>query len=125
MRSVLRLSLTGFVVVNAFLGLTAGGSAQDAIAINGSVYIAGRPPMDPPPNVAKNTHAYLTIRGQGAVLMYRTMPAIAESDLCRGDGWKIKRAGDLACAISSNGKTAECDFAVELRRGMLAPGNPC
>jgi hypothetical protein len=105
--------------------LPTAGSAVEEFSINGSVYIAGRHPVDPPANEAKNTHAYLTLKGQGAVRMYRAMTASAEDDLCRGDGWKIKRAGHLACSTSSDGKKAECDFSVELRRGTLDPGSPC
>lgn len=106
-------------------GLTTAGAAVETSSISGEVYIAGRPPIDPPPGASKISHAYLTLRGPGAVRIYRSMPASAEDDLCRGDGWKIKRAGHLACSLARDGKKAECDFAVELRQGALAPGNPC
>ena len=120
-----RLSAGAIMALIIVAGLPSAGAAVEEFAINGSVYMAGRHPVDPPPNEAKNTHAYLTLKGQGAVRMYRAMTASAEDDLCRGDGWKIKRAGHFACAASSDGKKAECDFAVDLRRGTLDPGNPC
>lgn len=120
-----RLSAAAILALVAVSCLPTAGTAVEEFAINGSIYIAGRHPVDPPPSDAKNTHAYLTLKGQGAVRMYRAMTASAEDDLCRGDGWKIKRAGHLACATSSDGKKAECDLAVELKRGALDPGNPC
>ncbi len=127
MQTVLRRRLPAgaMLALIAVACLPTAGAAVEEFAINGNVSIAGRHPVDPPPNEAKNTHAYLTLKGQGAVRMYRAMTASAEDDLCRGDGWKIKRAGPLACSASSDGKKAECDFAVELRRGALDPGNPC
>ena len=121
----LRLSASAVLALIAVSCLPTAGPAQETSAVSGSVYIAGKPPIDPPPNAAKNSHAYLTLKGQGAVRIYRAMTASAEEDLCRGDGWKIKRAGHFSCSASRDGKKAECDFSVDLRRGALDHGNPC
>ncbi|MFN3659423.1 MAG: hypothetical protein ACK4UO_19430 [Pseudolabrys sp.] len=123
--TVFRRLATAVLAAIAVLGLSATAPAVETSPVNGSVYIAGKPPIDPPPGAAKDSHAYLTIRGPGAVRIYRAMPAKAEDDLCRGDGWTIKRAGHFACAMARDGKKAECDFSVELHRGALDPGNPC
>jgi hypothetical protein len=124
--AVLRqLLMNGLSIVIVVSCTASHGLAQDASPIEGSAYIAGMTPTDPPPRERKNTHAYLTIQGQGAIRMYRAMPASAGDDVCRGDGWKIKRAGHLACSISRDGNKAECDFSVELARGTLPAGNPC
>jgi hypothetical protein len=101
------------------------GTAQDASKIQGHLYIAGKTPSDPPLGEPKNTHAYVTMQGPGAMRIYRAMKAREQDDLCRGDGWKIKRAGHLACSASRKEGKVECDFAVELTRGSLAAGNPC
>ena len=101
------------------------GFAQDASAIKGVLHIAGKTPVDPPPNEPKRTHAYLTIQGRGAVDMYRAMRARPANDVCRGEGWTIKRAGPLTCALARDGKEAECDFAIEVATGRLATGNAC
>ena len=52
-------------------------------------------------------------------------PAREEDDLCRGEGRKLKRAGDLSCSIAAGGKDAICDYALDLRTGKLAGGRPC
>ena len=120
-----RLSATAILAFIIVSGATTVCSAQQTSAIGGRVYIAGRHPINPAAGEARNTHAYLTIRGEGAVRMYRAMSGVAEDDVCRGNGWKIKRAGDFACSLLGDGKKAECDFAVELQQGAIAPGNPC
>ncbi|MFO1159270.1 MAG: hypothetical protein U1E60_10565 [Reyranellaceae bacterium] len=87
--------------------------------------IGGAHLVDPPPGEAKNTHAYLTVTGPAALRLFRNMPAREEDDLCRGEGRKLKRAGDLSCSIAAGGKDAICDFALDLRTGKLAGGRPC
>ena len=121
----LRLLARVTLIASFLLAISAGCRAQDSSAIQGSLYIAGTTPSDPPPKERKDTHAYLAIHGEGAIRMYRAMRARVREDACRGDGWKIKRAKHLACSISRDGNQAECDFSVDLRRGNLAAGNPC
>ncbi len=116
------------LVIIASIGVFSAASsvvAQDAVAVKGSLYIAGKTPIDPPAGEAKLTHAYFVIEGPGATRLYRAMPGKEAEDLCRGDGWKIKRSADLTCSISRNGKEAGCDFSINVRDGTLGAGNPC
>lgn len=99
--------------------------AQKQTPLRGKMFIAGKTVIDPPKNEARNTHAYLVITGAAAIRMYRAMRAKAKNDLCRGDGWRIKSAGPLACAISRGGKRAECDFSVSLATGQSSSGQAC
>lgn len=87
--------------------------------------IGGATLVDPPPDDAKNTHAYLTVTGAAALRLYRNMPVQEEDDLCRGGGRKLKRAGTLSCSIAAGGREAVCDFAVDLRSGTMTGGRPC
>lgn len=120
-----QMSAKLLVMAIAVFGFAKMASAQQLSPIKGRVYIAGKTPVDPPPNEPKNTHAYLTIQGPGAVRMYRAMTASAQDDLCRGHGWTIKRAGPFACSLFRGGKKAECDFSIKLKDGTLAAGSPC
>jgi hypothetical protein len=106
-------------------GVTAVIAEKDKVNLRGSFYIAGKSIIDPPPNEPKRTHAYFHIEGAAALQMYRTMKA-AESDECApDDGWRVKRAGSLACLISPDGKEARCDFGIELANGRLTGGSVC
>lgn len=98
---------------------------QDVIALEGEMFIAGRYVIDPPSTDPTNSHAYITIQGAAAISIYRNMTAAEEEDVCRGDGWRLKRAGDLYCSMAAGGQEAECDFSVDLRDGSLAGGRPC
>jgi hypothetical protein len=56
--------------------------------------------------------------------MYRAMRAKEEANECE-TGKKLKRAGSLSCSITRDGKTATCDFSVDLIKGALDGGRPC
>ena len=99
-------------------------SAQDSSPLRGQWFIAGKTPIDPPPNEPKSSHAYLTISGPAALRMYRAMRAREEPNECE-TGQKLKRAGALSCSITKDGKTATCDFSVDLIKGSLDDGRPC
>ena len=99
-------------------------SAQDSSPLRGDLFIAGKTPIDPPPNEPKNSHAYLTISGPAALRMYRGMRAREEPNACE-PGKKLKRVGSLGCSITKDGKAATCDFSVDLIRGSLDGGRPC
>ncbi len=86
--------------------------------------IGGRTLIDPPPDEAKNSHAYVTVTGPAALQIYRNMRAKAQKDDCR-DGNTIKEAGQLSCSLARNGKAATCDFAIDLVKGVLDGGRPC
>ena len=120
-------SVAGYFVVGAVLAVLQTGvaGAQDAIGLRGEMLIGGAHLIDPPPGEAKDTHAYLAITGPAALRIYRSMPAREEEDVCRGDGRKLKRTGQLSCSITAGGREAVCDFAVDLRSGTLVGGRPC
>ena len=99
--------------------------AQMESALRGKMFIAGKTVVDPPPREAKNTHAYISITGNAAKRMYRTMRGRIQPNECRSDGWKMKTAGPLTCSISRDGKKASCDFAISLVNGRSKDGQPC
>jgi len=99
-------------------------SAQEASPLRGQMFLAGKTPIDPPPDEPKNSHAYLTISGPAALRMYRAMRAKEEPNECE-TGKKLRRAGSLSCSIAKDGKTASCDFSVDLIKGALGDGRPC
>jgi hypothetical protein len=98
--------------------------AQDAIALTGDVFLAGKTPVDPPPNEPKNSHAYMTVTGPAALRLYRAMRGKEEKDDCL-TGHRIKRAGLLSCSLGKNGKDATCDFSLDLVKGALDSGRAC
>ena len=99
-------------------------SGQTATPLRGELFIAGKTAIDPPPNEPKNSHAYVTLAGPAALRMYRAMRAKEEANACE-TGKKLKRAGALSCSITADGKTAACDFAIDMIKGALDDGRPC
>lgn len=99
-------------------------SAQEPVQLGGKLFIAGKTAIDPPPDEPKNSHAYMTVSGPAALRMYRAMTAKDEPNLCE-TGKRIKRAGPLSCSLSRDGRSATCDFSVDLRHGALDEGRPC
>jgi hypothetical protein len=91
--------------------------AQEAVALSGELFVAGRTAIDPPAREPKNSHAYFTVEGDAARRMFTSMRSKEEKDLCRGEGWKLKRAGNLYCSVAANGKDAACDFSVDIGAG--------
>jgi hypothetical protein len=112
------------VVLALLAPLPPGASAQEAVPVKGEVFLAGKTPIDPPPGEPKNSHAYVTLTGPGALRMYRAMKAKEEKNLCE-EGKTLKRAGPLACSLSRNGRSASCDFSIDLLKGALDEGQPC
>jgi hypothetical protein len=105
-------------------GVTTGIAAEEPTSLRGSLFIAGKTPLDPPPEEPNSTHAYMTIEGAAALKMYRAMKAKERDDACE-EGWRSKSIGELTCSISANRKEAHCDFSVDLVHGRLAGGRPC
>lgn len=92
--------------------------------LTGEALFGGATLVDPPPGEATGTHAYLTITGAAARRMFNAMPGPARGDACQ-PGWRTKRAGNLRCSLGRREADAQCDVAVLLARGELAPGRPC
>ena len=114
------------VILILGIGLLAAGAsfAQEPSQLRGEVFIAGKTPIDPPPEEPKNSHAYMTVTGPAALRMYRAMTAKDEANLCE-TGKRLKRAGPLSCSLSRDGRSASCDFSVNLLDGKLDDGRPC
>lgn len=114
-------------MLSAWLMGQASGPAmgQDVVRLEGELFIAGQYVVDPPPTDPTNSHAYITVEGPAALSIYRNMTAAEEEDVCRGDGWRLKRTGDLYCSIAAGGEEAMCDFSLDLRSGSIAGGRPC
>lgn len=108
----------------AMLVLAGPALAQDAVPLKGNVFIAGKTPVDPPPNEPKNSHAYMTVTGPAALRIYRAMRGKEEKDACE-EGTRIKRAGPLSCSLARNGKDATCDFSLDMIKGALDQGRAC
>jgi hypothetical protein len=118
-----RRAMIGCFVAAVILSVSLA-NAQGPVKLSGELFMAGRTPIDPPPDEPKNTHAYVTLSGPAALQMYRNMRATPETDDCQ-EGRTIKQVGALACSLARNGKSATCDFAVDLVKGALAGGRPC
>ncbi len=119
-----RICLTAGLIILVAVMMAPPASAQQATALRGEMFLAGKTAIDPPPNEPKNSHAYVTITGPAALRMYRAMRAKDEDNVCE-PGKRIKRAGPLACSIGANGRDASCDFSVDLIKGQLNDGRPC
>ena len=119
------LALAALVAVLAPVCGVTPAPAQEAVRLSGELFVAGRTAIDPPVREPKNSHAYFTVEGDAARRMFTSMRSKEEKDLCRGEGWKLKRAGNLYCSVAANGKDAACDFSVDMTKGALAPGKPC
>jgi hypothetical protein len=121
----MRPALTCAAAVFALIGACADwASAQQTSDVRGTAFIAGKTAVDPPPDEPKNTHAYLQLAGPAALAMYRAMRAKEEKSACE-PGKRVKRAGSLMCSLSANGRSAACDFSVNLVNGSLDDGQPC
>lgn len=116
--------LRGAAALALLLSASSPSLAQKPAALKGELYLAGKTPIDPPPEEPKNSHAYVTLTGPGALQMYRAMKAKAEPNLCE-EGKTMKRAGPLMCSVSRDGRNASCDFSIDLLQGTLADGQPC
>src|SRR5690349_9933298 len=98
--------------------------AQQTAPLRGEVLIGGKTLIDAPLDEPKNSHAYMTVSGPAALQMYRAMAAKDEPNLCES-GKRIKRAGALSCSLSKDGRSATCDYSIDLRKGVLDGGRPC
>jgi hypothetical protein len=120
----LHLASWAAAALAGLVALAAPALAQQTREVRGTVYISGKTPVDPPPDEAKNTHAYLQLSGAAALAMYRGMRAKEEKNACE-PGKKLKRAGSLACSLNADGRGAVCDFSIDLVKGTLDDGRPC
>lgn len=125
-RTIAARSLMGAVFAAGLASVLSGPvHAQAGAKLTGEVFIAGKTPSDPPPNEPRLTHAYVTLEGAGALQMYQSMKVTAKEDLCLGNGAKIKRVGNLSCSVKADGKSATCDFSLDLNSGRTGAGKPC
>jgi len=122
LRKFVSVALATGIAQSCFTSLT---SAQETVRLNGEFFVAGRHAVDPPRREPTNSHAYFTIEGYAALRMFTNMRSKEEKDLCRGEGWRLKRAGNLYCSLAANGKDAACDFSIDMFEGSLASGKPC
>jgi hypothetical protein len=109
--ATVRQALLLFCVVSPSLAQ----AAQDR-PISGKIYLV--------PNASDPT-VYVTLKGAGALQMYQAMQVKAVDDACRAGGRKYKRAGNVACSLARDGKSAECDFGLNLKSGAASVGQPC
>ena len=116
--------LWGAAALAVLLVASSASLAQKPAVLKGELFLAGKTPIDPPPGEPKNSHAYVTLTGPGALQMYRAMKAKAEPNLCE-EGKTMKRAGPLMCSVSRDGRSASCDFSIDLIQGTLDDGQPC
>lgn len=108
----------------AVLAFTVPSPAQQSSELRGTALIGGKTLIDPPPDEPKNSHAYLQLSGPAALAMYRAMRAKEEKNDCEPRK-KLKRAGSLMCSLNADGRSASCDFSVDLLKGTLDDGRPC
>jgi hypothetical protein len=87
--------------------------AQEA-PVTGTVY-----------KVPRSANAYVSLKGAGALQMYKEMAGKPRPDLCRGEGRMLKVAGNIACSIAKDGNSAVCDFGLNLKKGSASVGQPC
>jgi hypothetical protein len=106
------------------LPANAAGDMQNPARLRGELFIAGATLVDPPPDERRDTHAYMTVSGEGAARLYAAMAGAATPDLCI-PGRRLKRAGPLTCSVGARASDARCDFAINLGDGSLAPGLVC
>jgi len=116
-----RLTAKAFAIL-VLAALAADMQHPDRLA--GEMFIAGATLVDPPPDEARGSHAYLSLTGVAARDLYRAMKAAETTDAC-SPGRRAKRVGALRCSVGAKPEDARCDFAIELTRGALAPGLPC
>lgn len=98
---------------------------DSSMQLRGEAFIAGATIVDPPPDEPQGTHAYLIVTGEAASKIFDALKSVPTEDVCRGEGWMIKSAGDFSCATNCTSGEAECDFSIDLRSGTTAAGRPC
>lgn len=102
----------------------AAGDMQHPDRLRGEMFIAGATLVDPPPEEAHDTHAYLTISGDAARRIYNGLKTPDIADDCRS-GRRLKRVGAISCSVGAKTDDASCDFALKLDDGTTAPGLVC
>jgi hypothetical protein len=85
------VAMAALVAMLAALCFVTPAQAQEAVALSGELFVAGRTAIDPPAREPKNSHAYFTVEGDAARRMFTSMRSKEEKDLCRGEGWKLKQ----------------------------------
>lgn len=116
-----------FVILVALMALAASPATaqpQQPAPLTGSMFLGGATLVDPPPEEARDTHAYITITGAAARRMFAAMPGRAVADACE-PGRQLKRSGAVWCSAGRAANDAACSFSLELTRGRLASGTPC
>jgi hypothetical protein len=88
-------------------------AAIEALPIVGEVYM-----------VPNSTNTYVTLKGKGALQMYKAMSAKPIKDACR-EGRTLKSAGNLYCSLAKDGKSADCNFGLNTKTGTASVGQPC
>lgn len=88
-------------------------AANEALPIAGEVYM-----------VPNSTNTYVTLKGRGAMQMYKAMSAKPIKDACR-EGRTLKSAGNLYCSLAKDGKSADCNFGLNTKTGKASLGQPC
>ena len=116
-----------FLILAALLLLaaaTALAQPQHPERLAGSLFLGGATLVDPPPEEATGTHAYITITGAAARRMCVAMPGRAVADACE-PGRQLKHSGAVRCSAGRAANDAARSFGLELARGRLAGGTPC
>lgn len=121
-----RASIALFMTSAMVLPFVETTKAEDSsMQLRGEVFIAGATIIDPPPDEQQDTHAYLMLTGEAANKIFDSLKSAPTDDVCRGDGWVAKSAGNVSCAFNRTSGEAKCDFSIDLRRGTIAAGRPC
>lgn len=111
------------ILAIALLSLTA--YAAEYKPLVGSYSIAGKTLYDPPANEAHNTHIYFSLDGKAARDLYESMKTKAIPNACTDDGSLSKRAGEMQCTRSKDGKEYQCWFGIDLRTQKIVNGAIC
>lgn len=120
----LRLGIACAVLSGAIAAVAAPGD-EVIWPLTGTLALRGATIVDPPPEERRDSHASFLVEGEAARRLYEALRVPEADDLCEGDGGRIKRAGNLACTRSADGRRHECDFAIDLVRGTLEAGRVC
>ncbi|WP_148040955.1 hypothetical protein [Montanilutibacter psychrotolerans] len=100
-----------------------GGDAPGRGVLDGN-YVAKNGPfeVDPDPEDG-GVRVYMSIKNEGARVMYEAMEGRASSNFCGDGDTLVKRAGNVICFKSAGGY--ECVFALNMDSGELEDAAAC
>jgi hypothetical protein len=91
---------------------------------SGLYHVSSAPIHDPREALPKNTHLYLSLKGQPAQETYNLMEGEPKFTQCGVDHY-YKNSHNFQCSYYSSKEEYSCDFSVNIKEGTINSGGWC